>query len=252
MLILLSPTKTMKTDGPHKPTGIPCFLEKTKELLTAVQQLSLEELSSLMKIREPLALENQKRFAAMRFDQMGTCALEAYDGLQYKAAEIATLSEKEWQYLQAHLRILSGFYGLLRPMDSIYPYRMEMQARLRIKNAPHLYAFWNDLLAQRCLAEMKDHKTKLLLNLSSKEYEKAIVPYVEKELFVQVVFRIEKNGRLKTESTQAKQARGQMLRYLAEVQAETLEDVKGFDRNGYAYEEALSKEQELVFVKYEG
>lgn len=251
MLILLSPTKTMKTSGIHAAAAVPRFLEETKKILTALQQLSLEELASLMKIKEALALENQKRFSSMRFDQMGTCALEAYDGLQYKTIEAGTLKEKEWQYLQEHLRILSGFYGVVKPLDSIYPYRLEMQTKLQVEGAAHLYAFWGNRLAQSCLEELKGHKSQLLLNLSSKEYEKAIAPYVKKEMLVQVIFRIEKEGKLKTGSTQAKQARGAMLRYLADIQAETLEDVKGFDRNGYLYEEGLSTQRELVFVKHE-
>lgn len=239
----------MRTDGKRIPTDIPALCTYSKPILETLQTLDAEEIQTLMKVNEKIAKENQERFQQIQFDKRGTCALETYDGLQFKSIQLDTLDEEAWNYLQSHMRILSGFYGAVRPCDAIYPYRLEMQAKLAVDGQKNLYAYWKDRIAKHCLEACEHDETPMLLSVASKEYEKAIQPFVPKEKFIQLVFKIEKQGKLKVESTQAKMARGAMIAFLAKSKAQTLDDVKKFDTDGYAYEEELSDETSLVFVK---
>ena len=249
MLILVSPTKTMRTDGKRRPTGLPALCTHSEKILEELKKLNEQEIQNLMKVNEKIAKENKERFQHIKFDEHGTCALETYDGLQFKSIQLEELDEEAWDYLQTHMRILSGLYGAVRPLDAIYPYRLEMQAKLSVDGSKNLYTYWHDAIANHCLDVCKDDDTPVLLSVASKEYEKAIQPYVPKEKFIQLVFKIEKQGKLKVESTQAKMARGAMIAFLAKSKAQTLDDVKKFDTDGYAYEEELSDETSLVFVK---
>lgn len=249
MLILISPAKTMCAKGKREPVSIPVLYEKSKELLDTIQFYNVEDIMKLMKVKEPIAKETKKKFQEMHFDMQGVCALESYDGIAFKSMQLDMLDRNAWEYLQQHLRILSGFYGMVKPMDSIYPYRMEMQLRLPVKEHKHLYGFWKDEIAQACRNDLKNHKEQILVNLASKEYEKVVLPYVEKKQILSIRFLIEKNGVLKTESTQVKIARGRMVSYMAKQQVETKEELKNFKEDGYVYEEHLSGEQEFVFVK---
>lgn len=249
MLILISPAKTMREEGRQKPVSIPVLYEKSEVLLEAIRSYCVEDLMKLMKVKESIAKETKQKFQEMRFDTHGVCALESYDGIAFKSMKLDMLDKKAWEYLQQHLRILSGFYGMVKPMDSIYPYRMEMQLRFPVKENKHLYAFWNDTIAQACLADLKNHKEQILINLASKEYDKAILPYVDKKQVLTIRFCIEKDGVLKTESTQVKMARGLMVSYMAAHQVETKEEIKKFAEDGYWFEESISTEEEFVFVK---
>ena len=249
MLILVSPTKTMRTDGRRKPTNKPSLCIYSEKILEELKKLNEQDIQHIMKVNEKIAKENKERYQNIRFDQKGTCALETYDGLQFKSIQLDRLDEKAWDYLQQHMCILSGLYGALKPFDAIYPYRLEMQTKLEVEGSKNLYTYWKDTIANHCLDICKDDITPILLSIASKEYEKAIQPYVPKEKFIQLVFKIEKQGKLKVESTQAKMARGAMIAFLAKTKAQTLDDVKKFDMDGYAFEETLSNETSLVFVK---
>lgn len=249
MLVVVSPTKTMRSDGTRTPRNLPALYTYSECILEELKKLKEEDIQTLMKVNEKIAKENQERFQQICFDMHGTCALETYDGLQFKSMQLETLDEQAWEYLQKHMRILSGFYGVVRPLDAIYPYRLEMQAKLAVDGCKNLYTYWNDVIAKHCLDACKDNQTPVILSVASKEYEKAIQPYVPHGKFIQLVFKIEKQGKLKVESTQAKMARGAMIAFLAKHKAQTLEDVKKFDSDGYQYDESLSDDITFVFVK---
>ena len=202
-------------------------------------------MKSLMKINDKLAIQNVERFANMRFDKAGICALDAYDGIQFKAMQIEQLGEEEWQYLNHHLRILSGFYGIVRPSDSIYPYRLEMQCRFVTEDSKNLYDFWKDTIAKELPQE------EFIINLASKEYDKSVRSYISKERFIDIIFYIKENDKLITRSTQVKQARGRMVNFMAKHKVENLEELTQFAYDGYQYHAELSNDTTFVFVKEE-
>lgn len=250
MLIIVSPTKTMKTNGKRIPTSIPTFSNESKRILEALRGLSCEEIASLMKVNEKIAKDTVEQYRRMTMNKEGTCAIETYDGLQFKYMMIATLLEQDMDYVQEHVRILTGFYGLLTPFDSIYPYRLEMQAKLRVKEDKNLYLFWKDRIAKECLHQLENDEEPYIINLASKEYEKVIRPFIPKENFIDILFKIEKNKVLKTESTQVKMARGRMVHYLTQHKITKISDVCTFDEDGYTYSKELSNTQQFVFVKH--
>lgn len=247
MLIIISPTKQMKMYEDRKPETMVQFPQETKTILEVLKMLSSKEIEKLMKVNEKIAKENVARYPKIAMDMQGSCALFTYQGLQFKHMRITT--QEEIAYLQKHLRILSGLYGIVLPLDSIYPYRLEMQAALPIEGCKDLYSYWKEKLACRLQEELQQQETGLILNMASKEYEKAVLPYVKEEEVVTLTFKVKKQGKLKVESTQAKMARGAMVHYLAANQVESLEAVKQFCEDGYQYQAALSSTQELVFVK---
>lgn len=249
MLIVISPAKIMKTDGNRMPENRPVNRKEAAAIRDVLLTMSTQELMKKMRIKEPVALRNQQRYAQMRFDCFGTCALETYDGLQYKSMGLADMDETHWRYLEEHIRILSGLYGVVRPHDSIYPYRLEMQTNICVNEARNLYAFWNDTMALALCAELASHKEAYLISLASKEYEQCIQPFVPVEQFIQVHFYVVKQEKLKMESTQSKIARGAMVRYLSKHHIETLDGLKAFQEHGYCYDKELSDEHKIVFVK---
>lgn len=247
MLIIISPTKQMKANERIKPETQVSFPEESTQILNTLKNLSLLELQQNMKVNEKIATENLKRYQELKLDGNGSSALFTYQGLQFKYMDIQT--KEEIQYLQDHLRILSGLYGVVRPLDSIYPYRLEMQAKIAVNESDDIYAFWNHELGDALLEEVKTHGVPMILNMASKEYEKAVLPYLPEESYINLTFKIRKQGKLKIESTQVKMARGRMIHYLASKQIQTLSEVQQFDEDGYQFIPSLSTKQEYVFVK---
>lgn len=248
MIIILSPTKQMKAEDTMSPLSIPHFKDASARILNALKQLSVQDIQKLMKVNEKIAIENVERYQSITFDLQGTSAFTTYNGLQFKHMRMDTFIESDWAYVKEHIRILSGLYGLLHPFDSISPYRLEMQCKLAVEETVDIYGFWKDTIAQQLKQEVSIHEDKRILNLASKEYAKAILPYMEEEV-VSVTFYRKKNGILKSESTQVKMARGAMVNYLVKNNIKHIEDVKQFSENGYEYREDLSSMYELVFVK---
>ena len=159
----------------------------------------------------------------------------------------AVFSDKEWAYVQSHLRILSGFYGVLKPLDGVTPYRLEMQAKAKVDGAGNLYEFWGDKLYQEVIDE--DH---IIINLASKEYSKSIEQYLcPEDRLITCIFGEWKDGKVIQKGTQAKMARGEMVRFMAENSVEEPEKLKMFNRQGYTYRQELSSEKEMVFLKNE-
>ena len=221
MRIIISPAKRMVTDTDSLPVeGLPAFLEQTERLKAALQGMSPEELKALWRCNDAIARLNGERLSGMDLRRRLTPAILSYEGIQYRYMAPGVMETDQLCYLREHLRILSGFYGLLRPFDRVTPYRLEMQARLQVDGCRDLYAFWGDRLAGQLAAE-----TDFVLNLASKEYSKAVET-----------------------GTMCKMARGQMVRWLAEYHVTDLEGVRAFDQLGYRFCPELSAEDCCVFL----
>lgn len=246
MKIIIAPARTMQVDTDSLPVQtMPEFLSSTKEILHWMRTLNYDQLHILWEnCSTKLAHQNYQWLQEMNLEQQLTPALLAFTGLQYKYMAPAVFSDKELRYVSEHLRILSGFYGLLRPFDGIVPYRLGMGDRVTVANSQNLYEFWGD-----CLYRSLYRKNNLVLNLASKEYEKAVRPYLGRyDYFISCKFGELVNGKVRQKATQAKMARGRMVRYLAENNIQTLAGVKEFNI-GYQFMPQFSTESCLTFVK---
>lgn len=270
MRIIISPAKKMNVDTDTlAPEGMPAFLEEAEQLMGWMRRLSFEEAKALWKCNDRIAEQNYRRFQEMDLRRNLTPAVIAYEGIQYQYMAPAVFGGAETEYIREHLRILSGFYGVLRPFDGVVPYRLEMQAKA--SDAGDLYKFWGEKLYREvtdrdrgtpvCGSGEKDsmqqkgerRKGALILNLASKEYSRCIERYLQPEdIFLTVTFGELIGGKVKQKGTFAKMARGEMVRYLAECKVEEPEGIKGFKRLGYHFSESLSTEKEYVFLKQEG
>ena len=246
MKIIISPAKKMREDlDGFAPEGLPVFLPRSERLLEALRAMSPRELQALWKCNDAIAALNVERLARMDLRRNLTPAVLAYEGIQYRYLAPGVLETGDLDYLRDHLRILSGFYGLLAPFDGVTPYRLEMGARLAADGCPDLYAFWGDALA-RALAEGTD----LVLNLASREYSRAVAPHLPPAVkLLTCVFGEESNGKIVEKGTLCKMARGEMVRWLAQNRVERPEDVRRFEALGYRYAPEHSTETQLVFVK---
>ena len=246
MKIIISPAKKMRVDNDtFVPLSKPEFLDKTASLFEELRQKDLPTLQKLWECNDEIAELNFKRLQTVNLERNLTPAVFAYDGLQYQHLAPNVLEEEALDYLQKHLRILSGFYGILRAFDGVVPYRLEMQARLACDGYKNLYAFWNSLLYDELTKDDGE-----VLNLASKEYSKAVEAYVTQDVrFVTCVFGTYVKGKLKVKATEAKMARGEMVRLCAENNVQSVDEVKAYNVRGYVYNEELSSETEFVFVK---
>lgn len=246
MKIIISPAKKMNADTDTLAfTAHPVFMEKTEVLMDRIKALSFEAAKKLWACNDKIAELNFRRFCEMDLKKNLTPALISYEGIQYQYMAPSVFTEKEWNYVQEHLRILSGFYGVLKPLDGVTPYRLEMQAKVCIHAAKNLYDFWDDLLYREIL-----DKDRIIINLASKEYSKCIEKYLMPEdTYITCVFGELKDGRIVQKGTQAKMARGEMVRYMAETSLEEPEKLKNFDRLNYHFCEELSTQKEYIFLK---
>jgi cytoplasmic iron level regulating protein YaaA (DUF328/UPF0246 family) len=254
MLILLSPAKTLDLSPPPKglPVTRPTFKRDIAMLMRRCKTLDVAELRKLMKLSEPLAELNHERFQAMspRFT-LGNSkpALLTFQGDVYRKLDAASLSRTDLLWAQDHLRILSGLYGLLRPLDLMQPYRLEMGTRLDTERGGNLYAFWGGRLADALNAEHKKKPVAAVLNLASNEYAKAVP---EERLAMPMItadFQEWRDGKLKTISFSAKKARGLMARFVVEKKIDKPAGLKRFKAAGYSYQPELSTDRRLLFAR---
>ena len=244
MKIILSPAKKMKKDDDLGFYDLPIFLDKTKEILKCLKSLSKDELKEIWKCNDKIADENIGRLEKMNLEGDLTPAILAYDGIAYKYMAPSVFEDSQFSYIQEHLRMLSAFYGVLKPMDGVRPYRLEMQAKAKIGTYKDLYHYWGDSLYQEVCDD--DH---IVLNLASKEYSKCIEKYLSPEdHFITCVFGEEINGKIIQKGTLAKMARGEMVRFMAENQIEDLEKIKTFHGLDFHYREDLSSKTEFIFI----
>ena len=246
MRIIISPAKKMRVDTDSFPCeGLPVFLPKAEELLAIMRKMSYEELKQLWKCNDQIAGVNAERVTSMDLRQNLTPAILAYVGIQYQYMAPGVFTRPALEFIQDHLRILSGFYGMLRPFDGVVPYRLEMQAKLKSQNRRDLYQFWGSAIADRLVQE-----TDCILNLASKEYSQCVSSYLPKHIrFITCVFGEQKGNKILEKGTLCKMARGEMVRYLAENQRTQPESAKEFDRLGYRFVQELSSDQTYVFLK---
>lgn len=246
MKIIISPAKTMRDheDG-FDAESKPVFIEEAKELVEELKKYSSQDLAVLMKCNQKLADLNYERFKRMDLDQAYLPALFCFDGLQYKAMAPNVFTNEEYAYVKKHCMILSGLYGLLRATDAVCFYRLEMQTELSINECKNLYEFWQDKIYQELYKE-----NEIVLNLASKEYSKAVEPYLkENNRMITCIFGYLDQGKVKVKGTLAKIARGAMVRWMAENQIEKLEEIKKFKENGFVYSEEYSSKDEWVYLK---
>lgn len=250
MLVFISPAKTMKM---NKNVAIKCekplFEHHNKKVLKILQQLSISEIQTIMKVNDKIAAKTDENHNNIRFDDMGSAALYTYDGIQYKSMGTDLFTKDEMEYANDHIRILSGLYGILKPNTSIYPYRLEMQLKLPIENSKNLYEFWEAPIKEYLLKHEKQHK--IYVNLASLEYSKVIADFINQEDidFVTCTFKVKKKDQVKVESTASKKARGLMVQYIVKNRIEEKEDLKKFNLDGFIFDEMMSTDTELIFIK---
>lgn len=246
MRIIIAPAKKMIVDtDSFAVEGLPPFLEQTEQLKAVLQAMSPKELQSLWRCSDAIARLNIERLEHMDLRRNLTPAVLSYEGIQYRCMAPGVMETAHLNYLREHLRILSGFYGLLRPFDGVTPYRLEMQAKLSMVGCRDLYQFWGNRLVRQLAAE-----TDFVLNLASKEYSKAVEPHLPENIrFLTCTFGELKGGKIIEKGTQCKMARGQMVRWMAEHKIEVPEDLRGFDQLAYCFHGELSAENHYVFLK---
>ena len=245
MRMIISPAKKMRVDTDSLLyRDLPAFLPRTEELVRTLQSMSDAQLKKLWKCNDQIAGLNISRLQNMDLHNRLTPAVLAYEGIQYQYMAPGVFTEQAFDYIQEHLRILSGLYGILRPFDGVTPYRLEMQAKLRVGECKDLYAYWGDSLAKALLEE-----TDCIVNLASKEYSVCISKYLPADVrFITCVFGEEKDGKVIEKGTMCKMARGEMVRYMAENRIEDPEKIKAFDRLNYRFDANRSDDKIFVFI----
>lgn len=256
MLMVISPAKTLDYESPLATQRFthPALLDESQKLIAVARQLSPAQIGSLMKISDKLAVLNAQRFNDWQPDfsaENARQAILAFKGDVYTGLQAETFSESDFDFAQQHLRMLSGLYGLLRPLDLMMPYRLEMGIRLENPAGKDLYSFWGDRLTLALNEALSQQGDKILINLASDEYFKAVKPKQLAGEIVKPVFLDEKNGKFKVISFYAKKARGLMSRYIIQHRLTRPEQLKEFDVDGYAFDAASSTEHELVFKRPE-
>ncbi len=250
MLILLNTAKTFSSEPAPawiEPT-LPFFEAQSEQLAAQLGALSVPELAALMKISPALAQQNHRRYAQWS-SQQKTPALHAFAGEIYKKLKATALTHEDWKFAQRHLRILSGLYGLLKPMDAIQPYRLEMYTKLALKGKKDLYDFWKPLLAARLNGELEESKPKILVNLASEEYFSAVDTAHIRVPIVTVAFQEKTAKGLRTVAIRSKWARGLMARYIVDRRITEPEGMKAFDQEGYRFDEGRSRKDFSLFVR---
>lgn len=253
MKIVLSPAKTLdyESELPTKKSSQPRFLDEAETLNNKLANKSKEELKDLMDISQNLADLNYERYqkfsTPFNEDNARPC-IYAFDGSAYKELDAHTIDEEHINFLQDSLRILSGMYGLLRPLDLMQPYRLEMGTKMQVNGHDRLYDFWDDNLTEALNNEMEDDE--LFVNLASKEYFKALDAKKLNTDVIQPKFKDYKNGDLKVIGFYAKKNRGTMARYLVENEVDSYEGLLGFNGNDYSYsKEHTNDKSQPVFVR---
>ena len=252
MLIVLSPAKSLNYDTPAITDiySLPEFIEHSAELVETLKMLSPAQLASLMSISDSLAVLSVTRYASWSSEFTSDNAKQAvltFNGAVYAGLDASSLTAQQIDYVQSHVRILSGLHGVLRPLDLMQPYRLEMGTRLANSRGKDLYAFWGGLVTKALNEALKAQKSETLINLASEEYFKAVKPTLLKAQIITPVFEDWKNGKYKVISFYAKRARGMMARYAAVKRSRHPEKLKAFALEGYAFDTSVSTDSHWVF-----
>ena len=252
MKIVISPAKSLDYESKVPTTKYtqPAFLDQSEKLSNVLKKKSARQLSKLMSISDNLSRLNYERNQNWRLPftlENSRQAIFAFSGDVFRGIDVASVPTNKLDQLQDKLRIISGQYGLLKPLDIIQPYRLEMGTRLKIGRKNNLYQFWDTTITEALNNELEEGEP--FINLASAEYFKAIKPKLLKVPVITPVFKDFKNGEYKTIMTFAKLARGYMVRYIIDNDIDTVEGLKGFNNEGYAFDDNLSTDTELVFTR---
>lgn len=254
MKIIISPAKSIQVQSLDtvRQFTTPIFLKETESLVKKLKKMSSKKLQTMMNISVEIADLNVDRFEnwelPLKETEVIQPAIASFTGEVYRGLDAASMDAETMNFTQDKLRILSGLYGLLKPWDLMYPYRLEMGTRWAVTpKTKNLYQFWGKKLAQALNEEMNTDE--VLVNLASSEYFKAVDRKTLHARMVTPVFKELKNGEYKVVMTYAKNARGRMTRYILENKLQNIEDIKGFDWDGYRFHESLSDENEWVFTR---
>ena len=252
MKIIISPAKSLdfETKAPTSLHTQPRFLEQSEKLNKKLKTLSKKNIAELMKISDALSALNYDRNQTWKTPFSPNNAKQAiysFTGEVFRGIDAQSLSEEKIPLLQDRLRILSGLYGILKPLDLIQPYRLEMGTKLSVQKTTNLYKFWDDQIAKSLNEELEEGE--LLVNLASTEYFKVIPKKILKVPMITPVFKDFKNGEYKTILTFAKKARGLMVRYIIDHNIKTIEGLKNFNVERYRFSEEMSSENELLFTR---
>lgn len=256
MLILISPAKTLDYQSPLATTRYtqPELLDHSQRLIDVARKLSAPQIKALMGISDKLADLNATRFHDWQPDftpDNARQAILAFKGDVYTGLQAETFSEEDFDFAQQHLRMLSGLYGVLRPLDLMQPYRLEMGIRLENPQGSDLYQFWGETITQKLNQALAAQGDQVIVNLASDEYFRAVKPKLLDGEIIKPVFLDEKNGKFKVISFYAKKARGLMSRYIIQNRLKTPAQLKDFAVDGYAFDEEISGKGELVFKRRE-
>jgi hypothetical protein len=254
MLALISPAKKLDFESDWSVDGAtqPCLLDEAEELVDVLKGLSQADLQRLMKLSDKLGDLNHKRYQRFStpFNQTNARpAVTAFRGDTYVGLDADSLSKDDLGYAQDHLCILSGLYGILRPLDLMQAYRLEMGTKLTNPRGEDLYDFWGDLLTKTCNDAVKSHKDKTIISLASNEYIKSVKKDGLDGAFVTCHFKELKDGKPKVIGLFAKRARGMMARYMVQNRIDTVDGLKGFEEDGYVFQDSLSDAENYVFLR---
>lgn len=256
MLVVVSPAKNLDYESSPitREFTQPEFLDHSEELIARCRRLSPAKIGSLMKISDKLAGLNADRYASWSAPfnpDNAKQAVLAFNGDVYSGLQANKFSETDFSYAQQHLRILSGLYGLLKPLDLMQPYRLEMGTKLDTKRGKNLYQFWGDLITNKINHALVEQGDNVLVNLASNEYFKSVNPKSLDGMIVTPTFKDKKNGEYKIISFFAKKARGLMARYIIQNQLTDVSQLQAFDLDGYRFNSKLSKPEQPVFTREE-
>lgn len=253
MLMVISPAKTLDYAGrDYANFTVPAQLEQTQQLAQQLSAYTPSQLSALMKISDKLAQLNQQRYQNFQTPFTPANAKQAllvFKGDVYKGMNVETYDDEDLSFAQAHLRILSGLYGILRPLDLIQPYRLEMGTKLATAKGKNLYEFWGEQISTIINAELADQPAPYLVNLASNEYFKSVDRKTLKARILNIAFKENKAGVYKVIAIHAKRARGLMVDFVVRNRIQNIEALKGFDTEGYTFRESLSEADNWVFCR---
>ena len=249
MISIISPAKNMrnikinniipKTIGKNR-----YFTKETKEIVQVLKSLSPHDIQSLMKVNEKIAFQSYVYFQDFNFQEDGVCGLLAYDGLVFKNIKAEDFSLEDFEFANNHIKILDALYGVVNPLDEILPYRLEMRYPIKIHDK-NPYKFWDNKIYNKLYSE-----DNVIVNLASEEYAKTVRRFLnEEDIFIDIDFKVHKDGNLKTLATLAKMARGQMIKYIVENKINNPENLKNFKFNNYKFSNNLSSSRKFIFIK---
>ena len=254
MIIVLSPAKTLDYDFDFSNQhSVPTFLNQSSKLIKLLQKKEPKDIASLMGLSDKLATLNYDRYQAWTASKTvsndSKPSMLVFKGDVYQGLQAESLSKNDLNFAQKHLRILSGLYGILKPLDLMKPYRLEMGTKLETSKGNNLYEFWGDKIQKNVLSELKDMKSDLIVNLASKEYSSVLGKMSEDINLVSPTFKDYKNGNYKIISFYAKKARGLMARWIIKNKIQNFEDLVDFNLDGYSFSKKESTVTTPVFLR---